>query len=44
MIKNQNLLMVIVSGKDRPGITAKFARILMEHNVEVAPSACRNVV
>jgi phosphoserine phosphatase len=35
MGKNQNLLMVIVSGKDRPGITAKFARILMEHNVEV---------
>jgi len=27
--------MVIVSGKDRPGITARFTRILMEHKVEV---------
>ena len=35
MTRNQNLLMVIVSGKDRPGITAKFARILMDHHVEV---------
>jgi len=39
MSSNQNLLMVIVSGKDRPGITAKFARILMEHNVEVVDIA-----
>jgi predicted amino acid-binding ACT domain protein len=31
--------MVIVSGKDRPGITAKFARNLMEHNVEVVDIA-----
>lgn len=35
MAENQNLLMVIVSGKDRPGITARFTRILMNHNVEV---------
>jgi phosphoserine phosphatase len=35
MAKNQNFLMVIVSGKDRPGITARFTRILMNHNVEV---------
>jgi len=35
MKKNHNLLMVIVSGKDRPGITARFTRILMEHKVEV---------
>ncbi|NTV35263.1 MAG: hypothetical protein HGA50_18505, partial [Deltaproteobacteria bacterium] len=33
MAKNQNFLMVIVSGKDRPGITARFTRILMNHNV-----------
>jgi len=31
----QNLLMVIVSGKDRPGITARFSRILMEHHAEI---------
>ena len=35
MVKNGNFLMVIVSGKDRPGITAQFTRILMNHNVEV---------
>ena len=35
MAKNQNFLMVIVSGKDRPGITARFTRILMNHNIEV---------
>jgi len=35
MDENQNLLMVIVSGKDRPGITAKFTRILMHHHIEV---------
>jgi len=35
MAKNQNLLMVVVSGKDRPGITARFTRILMNHNIEV---------
>jgi phosphoserine phosphatase len=31
----QTLLMVIVSGKDRPGITARLSRILTEHNAEV---------
>ncbi|RPJ20240.1 MAG: phosphoserine phosphatase SerB, partial [Desulfobacteraceae bacterium] len=35
VVKNQNFLMVIVSGKDRPGITARFTRILMNHKVEV---------
>jgi phosphoserine phosphatase len=35
MSNNQSLLMVIVSGKDRPGITARFSRILMEQNVEL---------
>jgi len=35
MSSNQSLLMVIVSGKDRPGITARFSRILMEHHTEV---------
>ncbi|MGD2127535.1 MAG: phosphoserine phosphatase SerB [Desulfobacteraceae bacterium] len=35
MAEGKNLLMVIVSGPDRPGITAKFTRILMDHNVEV---------
>jgi phosphoserine phosphatase len=35
MKKNHNLLMVIASGKDQPGITSRLSRILMEHNVEV---------
>ncbi|MEW5909092.1 MAG: ACT domain-containing protein, partial [Thermodesulfobacteriota bacterium] len=35
MAENQNLLMVVVSGKDRPGIVAGFTRILMNHNIEI---------
>jgi|GEM_PF-5902498 len=35
MSNNQSLLMVIVSGKDRPGIKARFSRILVKHHVEV---------
>jgi len=36
MVEDKNLLMVTVSGRDRPGITATFSRILNEHNIEVA--------
>ena len=35
MKKGKNLLMVNVSGQDRPGITATLVRVLIEHNVEV---------
>jgi len=35
MKEEQNLLMVIISGHDRPGITATFSRILDEHGIEV---------
>ena len=35
MAENKNLLMVTVSGQDRPGITATFTRVLMEHEVEL---------
>ena len=35
MTEDKNLLMVNVSGQDRPGITANLTRVLMEHNVEV---------
>ena len=35
MKEGKNLLMVNVSGQDRPGITATLVRVLMEHNVEV---------
>jgi len=35
MKEGNNLLMVNVSGQDRPGITATLVRVLMEHNVEV---------
>lgn len=35
MKEGKNLLMVKVSGQDRPGITATLVRVLMEHNVEV---------
>ncbi len=35
MKESKNLLMVNVSGQDRPGITATLVRVLMEHNVEV---------
>lgn len=32
---DKNLLMVTISGADRPGISAAFARVLMEHKVEL---------
>jgi phosphoserine phosphatase len=35
MAENRTLLMVIVSGQDRPGITSKLTRTLMQHNVEI---------
>ena len=35
MKDGKNLLMVNVSGQDRPGITATLVRVLIEHNVEV---------
>jgi phosphoserine phosphatase len=35
MAENKNFLMVTVSGQDRPGITATFTRVLMEHEVEL---------
>ncbi|RJR19450.1 MAG: phosphoserine phosphatase SerB [Desulfobacteraceae bacterium] len=35
MVEDKNLLMVTVSGPDRPGITARFTHVLMEHQVEV---------
>jgi phosphoserine phosphatase len=35
MKEGKHLLMVNVSGQDRPGITATLVRVLMEHNVEV---------
>jgi phosphoserine phosphatase len=35
MKEDKNFLMVIVSGHDRPGITATFSKILHDHNVEV---------
>ena len=35
MAESKNFLMVVVSGHDRPGITARFSRILMAHNVEI---------
>ncbi len=35
MAEDKNLLMVTISGSDRPGISAAFARVLMEHGVEV---------
>lgn len=35
MKEGKNLLMVNVSGQDRPGITATLVRVLIEHNVEV---------
>jgi len=35
MAEGKNLLMVVVSGRDRPGITAQFTRILMARNVEI---------
>ncbi|MBN1102376.1 MAG: phosphoserine phosphatase SerB [Deltaproteobacteria bacterium] len=35
MLEEKNLLMVTVSGADRPGITARFTRVLMKHKAEV---------
>ncbi|PKN24404.1 MAG: phosphoserine phosphatase SerB [Deltaproteobacteria bacterium HGW-Deltaproteobacteria-21] len=35
MLDDKNLLMVTVSGADRPGITARFTRVLLNHAVEV---------
>lgn len=35
MKEEKNLLMVIISGHDRPGITATFSKILNDHNIEV---------
>jgi phosphoserine phosphatase len=35
MKEDKNLLMVMVSGRDRPGITATFSRILNDYHVEV---------
>jgi phosphoserine phosphatase len=36
MNSNQNLLMVVVSGSDRPGIIARLTRTLLNHNVDIA--------
>ena len=35
MPEDKQLLMVTVSGRDRPGITAAFSRVMLEHNVDV---------
>ncbi|MBI4800696.1 MAG: phosphoserine phosphatase SerB [Desulfarculus sp.] len=35
MPSDKSLLMVTASGRDRPGITAAFSRIMLEHGVEV---------
>ena len=35
MTEDKRLLMVTVSGTDRPGITAKLTGVLVEHNVEI---------
>ena len=35
MAEAKKLLMVTVSGEDRPGITATFTRVMMEHRVEL---------
>ena len=35
MAKNKKLLMITVSGEDRPRITATFSRVMMEHSVEL---------
>jgi phosphoserine phosphatase len=34
-MENKKLLMVIVSGKDRPGILAALTRVLVEHEVDI---------
>lgn len=35
MPEDQKLLMVTISGPDRPGITAALTQVLMKHNVEI---------
>jgi len=35
MPEDKNLLMVTISGSDRPGITAAFTQVLLSHDVEV---------
>ncbi len=35
MVEESDYVVVTVSGRDRPGITAAFARILVDHDVEV---------
>jgi phosphoserine phosphatase len=35
MADSQNLIMVVVSGRDRPGIIARFTRLIMSHQGEV---------
>jgi phosphoserine phosphatase len=35
MLEDKNLLMVTVSGTDRPGITSRFTRVLLNHAVEI---------
>jgi phosphoserine phosphatase len=35
MPEDQKLLMVTISGPDRPGITASLTQVLMKHNVEI---------
>ncbi len=35
MTQDLELLMVTVSGQDRPGITAVFSRVLVQHNIEL---------
>jgi len=35
MTEDQKLLMVTISGPDRPGITAALTQVLMKHNVEI---------
>lgn len=36
MHASKDYVVVTVSGRDRPGITAAFARVLVQHNVEIA--------
>lgn len=35
MAEAKKLLMVTVTGRDRPGITSKLTRVLVDHNVEI---------
>jgi predicted amino acid-binding ACT domain protein len=38
MREDKKLLMVTISGPDRPGITAALTRVLVKHNVEIVAS------